>query len=73
LMGGTTHRRNYPMRTMMALLITGAFAISVVSASAATVVTKNGTYQGGCSGSSCLYKPMKAPKSQPAPKPHKAS
>ena len=48
------------MRTIMALVITGAFAICVAGpASAATVVTKNGTYQGGCSGSSCLYKPMK--------------
>jgi hypothetical protein len=62
------------MRTMMALVITSALAICVaVPASAATVVTKNGAYQGGCSGSSCLYKPMKAPKSQPAPKHHKAS
>jgi hypothetical protein len=30
-----------------------------VPASAATVITKNGSYEGGCSGSSCLYKPMK--------------
>ena len=56
------------MRTMMALVITGALAICVAGpASAAKVVTKNGTYEGGCSGSSCLYKPMKAPKSHKAP------
>ena len=34
-----------------------------------TVVTKNGSYEGGCSGSSCLYKPMK----KKTPKHHKAS
>jgi hypothetical protein len=61
------------MRTMMALVITGALAISVVSASAATVVTKNGAYEGGCSGSSCLYKPLKTPKSQKAQKHHKSN
>jgi hypothetical protein len=57
------------MRTAMVLAITlaisGVFAVSnVLPASAAKVVTKYGTYEGGCSGSSCLYKPMK--------KPHKA-
>jgi hypothetical protein len=61
------------MRTMMALAITGALAMSVVSASAATVVTKNGAYEGGCSGSSCLYKPLKTPKSQKAQKHHKSN
>jgi hypothetical protein len=62
------------MRTIMALVITGAFAICVAGpASAATVVTKNGTYQGGCSGSSCLYKPMKAPKTHKAQIRHRAS
>jgi hypothetical protein len=53
------------MRTMMATaialaMITGGFAVTTsVPASAATVITKNGSYEGGCSGSSCLYKPMK--------------
>ena len=53
------------MRTMMATAITlamisGGFAVSTsVPASAATVVPKNGSYEGGCSGSSCLYKPTK--------------
>jgi hypothetical protein len=53
------------MRTMMATaialaMISGGFAVGTSApASAATVVTKNGTYEGGCSGSSCLYKPMK--------------
>jgi hypothetical protein len=62
------------MRTMMALIITTAFAICVVGpASAATVVTKNGAYEGGCSGSSCLYKPLKTPKSQKHMKHHKTS
>jgi hypothetical protein len=62
------------MRTMMALIVTGAFAICVAGpASAGTVVTKYGTYQGGCSGSSCLYKPMKAPKAHKAPIHHKVS
>jgi hypothetical protein len=60
------------MAFAIALAITGGFAVSTADpASAATVVTKNGTYQGGCSGSSCLYKPMK--KSQKASKHHKAS
>jgi hypothetical protein len=56
------------MATAIALaMITGGFAVSTaVPASAATVITKNGSYEGGCSGSSCLYKPMKkkAPKSK---------
>ena len=65
--GGEPHRRKRPMRTIMALVITGAlagaFTVSVAdSASAAKVVTKYGTYEGGCSGSSCLYKARKAPK-----------
>jgi hypothetical protein len=52
------------MRTIMALAIaaaiTGGLAVSTsVPASAATVITKNGSYEGGCSGSSCLYKPQK--------------
>jgi hypothetical protein len=53
------------MRTMMATaialaMISGAFAVSTsVPANAAKVVTKYGTYEGGCSGSSCLYKPAK--------------
>jgi hypothetical protein len=55
------------MRTIIAFVITGALAsaltISVAgTASAAKVVTKYGTYEGGCSGSSCLYKARKAPK-----------
>jgi hypothetical protein len=62
------------MRTIMAfaiaLAITGGLAVSTADpASAATVVTKNGSYQGGCSGSSCLYKPMK----KKTAKHHKAS
>jgi hypothetical protein len=56
-----------PMRILMALVLTGALAgaltVSVADpASAAKVVTKYGTYEGGCSGSSCLYKARKAPK-----------
>jgi hypothetical protein len=44
------------MRTLV-LALTGLFAVCVVNpASAATVHTKYGSYQGGCSGSSCLYK-----------------
>jgi len=62
------------MRTMMAIVISGVLAICFASsASAGTVVTKNGAYEGGCSGSSCLYKPMKAPKSQQTHKHHKTS
>jgi hypothetical protein len=58
------------MAFAIALAITGGFAVSNSDpALAATVVTKNGSYQGGCSGSSCLYKPMK----KKAPKHHKAS
>ena len=62
------------MRTMIALVVASAFAICVAGpASAATVVTKNGAYEGGCSGSSCLYKPLKTPKSQKAQKHHKSN
>jgi hypothetical protein len=61
------------MRTIMAfalaVAISGIFAVSNIGpASAGTVVTKNGTYEGGCSGSSCLYKAKKA---QKAPKKQK--
>jgi hypothetical protein len=63
------------MRTIiafaLAVAISGVFAVSNIGpASAAKVVTKNGTYEGGCSGSSCLYK---AKKTQKAPKKHKTS
>jgi hypothetical protein len=49
------------MATAFALaMISGGFAVSTsVPASAATVITKNGSYEGGCSGSSCLYKHQK--------------
>jgi len=48
------------MRIIMAIAIAGALAAWVASpAFAAKVVTKNGTYEGGCTSSSCLYKPMK--------------
>ena len=48
------------MRTIMAVAVTGALAVWLASpAFAAKVVTKNGTYEGGCTSSSCLYKPMK--------------
>jgi hypothetical protein len=50
------------MRTM-ALALTAALAVSfAVPANAAKVVTKYGTYEGGCSGSSCLYKAKKTQK-----------
>jgi hypothetical protein len=60
-------KKESPMRVLMALVLTGALAgaltVSVADpASAAKVVTKYGTYEGGCSGSSCLYKARKAPK-----------
>ncbi len=48
------------MRTVMAVAITGALAVWLANpALAAKVVTKYGTYEGGCQSSSCLYKPMK--------------
>jgi hypothetical protein len=51
------------MRTT-ALALAAALAVSfAIPANAAKVVTKYGTYEGGCSGSSCLYKAnKKAPK-----------
>jgi hypothetical protein len=63
------------MRTIIAFALaaalSGLFTSSGVGpASAGKVVTKYGTYEGGCSGSSCLYKPNK---SQKAPKHHKPS
>jgi hypothetical protein len=61
------------MRTMMAVVITSALICFAGTASAGTVVTKNGTYEGGCNGSSCLYKPMKAPKAQQTHRHHKTS
>jgi hypothetical protein len=64
-----------PMRTVIAFAlaaaVSGLFAVSSVGpASAAKVVTKYGTYEGGRSGSSCLYRPHK---SQKTPKHHKPS
>jgi hypothetical protein len=48
------------MRTLMAIAVTGAVAVWLANpALAAKVVTKYGTYEGGCQSSSCLYKPMK--------------
>src|SRR6202171_5355609 len=35
--------------------VVGAMIVTQLQSTAATVVTKNGSYQGGCSGSSCLY------------------
>ena len=59
---------------IMALVLTGALAVCIAGpASAAKVVTKYGTYEGGCQSSSCLYKPMKAPKTQNVHKHHKTS
>jgi hypothetical protein len=59
---------------IMAIVIAGAFAFSVVGpASAAKVVTKYGTYEGGCNAGGCLYKPMKSPKAAKAKVHHKAS
>jgi hypothetical protein len=59
---------------IMALVLTGALAVCIAGpASAAKVVTKYGTYEGGCQSSSCLYKPMKAPKTQSVHKHHKTS
>jgi hypothetical protein len=59
---------------IMALILTGALAFCIAGpASAAKVVTKNGTYEGGCTGGGCLYKPMKAPKTQNVHKHHKTS
>jgi hypothetical protein len=61
------------MRIMMALALTGILAVSAVApASAAKVVTKYGTYEGGCNGSSCLYR-SGAQKSQKHLKQHKSS
>jgi hypothetical protein len=48
------------MRTLLAIAVTGAVAVWLANpALAAKVVTKYGTYEGGCQSSSCLYKPMK--------------
>jgi hypothetical protein len=59
---------------IMALVLTGALVFCVAGpASAAKVVTKYGTYEGGCTGGGCLYKPMKAPKTAPIKKHHRAS
>jgi hypothetical protein len=53
-------RRLHPMRILMAIAVTGAVAVWLASpALAAKVVTKYGTYEGGCQSASCLYKPMK--------------
>jgi hypothetical protein len=53
------------MRTLMAIAVTGAVAVWLANpALAAKVVTKNGTYEGGCQSSSCLYKPMKKTKAK---------
>jgi hypothetical protein len=53
-------RRLHPMRTLMAIAVTGAVAVWLANpALAAKVVTKYGTYEGGCQSASCLYKPMK--------------
>jgi len=59
---------------IMALVLTGALAVCIAGpASAAKVVTKYGTYEGGCQSSSCLYKPMKTLKTQNVHKHHKTS
>ena len=42
---------------IMALVLSSVLVVCLAdAASAAKVVTKNGTYEGGCSGSSCLYR-----------------
>jgi hypothetical protein len=59
---------------ILALVLTGMFALSVVdTASAAKVVTKNGTYEGGCNGSSCLYRSGSQKSQKPHMKHHKTS
>jgi hypothetical protein len=61
---------------IIALVLSGMLVVCLAdSASAAKVVTKNGTYEGGCSGSSCLYRSghQKSQKVQKQMKHHKTS
>jgi hypothetical protein len=42
---------------IIALVLSGMLVVCLAdAASAAKVITKNGAYEGGCSGSSCLYR-----------------
>ena len=61
------------MRTLV-LALTGALAVCFAyPAFAAKVVTKYGTYEGGCTGGSCLYKSGSQKSQHPMKKHHTAS
>ena len=71
---------NEPQQEMnmriIALVLSGMLVVCLAdAASAAKVVTKNGTYEGGCSGSSCLYRSgaQKSQKHMKQMKHHKAN
>ena len=61
---------------IIALVLSSVLVVCLAdAASAAKVVTKNGTYEGGCSGSSCLYRSggQKSQKHMKQMKHHKTS
>ena len=61
---------------IIALVLSGMLVVCLAdSASAAKVVTKYGTYEGGCNGSSCQYRSgaQKSQKAQKHMKHHKTN